>query len=281
LTSWGPGFRIQWRRKQGTSKRNVYTFIAARPVRAVKAKIRALTPRTSQQDLQYVLTRINMVLHGRASYFKHAIAQRIFDMLDTFTWRRVIRMLRERHRWRWKDVRRRFTTPAGQWLPVTAGEIELSGSPRSRSSGIATTAARSPAPGYCNPPDGRHRGEPVALRGARREVRGNGPGAIPAPRPGLLSEPASTNWPVYRRILYRSSRPREPVPMSASKQLTTWVDNFDAGYGGSIVSAAGSISPTRVVMTCPTTQRRTVDLTCCGPRQLLDDLDSFWKLVIG
>ena len=34
-------------------------------------------------------------------------------------------MLRERHHWRWKDVRRRFTTPAGQWLPVTAGEIEL------------------------------------------------------------------------------------------------------------------------------------------------------------
>ena len=24
-----------------------------------------------------------------------------------------------------KDVRRRFTTPTGQWLPVTAGEIKL------------------------------------------------------------------------------------------------------------------------------------------------------------
>ena len=66
-----------------------------------------------------------MVLHGWASYFRHAIAQRVFDMLDNFTWRRVIRMLSERHRWRWKDVRRRFTTPTGQWLPVTAGEIEL------------------------------------------------------------------------------------------------------------------------------------------------------------
>ena len=119
------GFRIQWKRKQGTSKWYVYTFIAARPVRAVKAKIRALTHRTSQQDLEYVLTRINMVLHGWANYFKHAIAQRVFDMLDNFTWRRVIRMLCERHHWRWKDVRRRFTTPTGQWLPVTAGEIEL------------------------------------------------------------------------------------------------------------------------------------------------------------
>ena len=119
------GFRIQWRRKQGTSKWYLYTFIAARSVRAVKAKIRTLTHRTSQKDLGYVLTSINMVLHGWASYFKHAIAQRVFDMLDNFTWRRVIRMLSERHRWRWKDVRRRFTTPTGRWLPVTAGGTEL------------------------------------------------------------------------------------------------------------------------------------------------------------
>ena len=119
------GFRIQWRRKQGTSKWYPCTFIAARSVRAAKAKIRALTHRTTQKDLRYVLTSINMVLHGWASYFKHAIAQRVFDMLDNFTWRRMIRMLRERHHWRWKDVRRRFTTPTGRWLPITAGEIEL------------------------------------------------------------------------------------------------------------------------------------------------------------
>jgi RNA-directed DNA polymerase len=119
------GFRLQQKRKRGTSKWSIYTLIAARPVRAVKAKIRALTHRTSQQDLRYVLTSINMVLHGWASYFKHAIAQRVFDMLDNFTWRRVIRMLCQRHHWRWKDVRRRFTTPTGKWLPVTAGEIEF------------------------------------------------------------------------------------------------------------------------------------------------------------
>ena len=37
----------------------------------------------------------------------------------------MIRMLMERHHWRWKDVRRRFTTPTGRWLPITAGETEL------------------------------------------------------------------------------------------------------------------------------------------------------------
>jgi RNA-directed DNA polymerase len=119
------GFRIQWRRKRGTSRHHVYTFIDDRPVRSVKDKIRALTPRTSQQDLGYVLTRLNQVMHGWANYFRHAVAKNVFAMLDNFAWWRVIRMLTERHRWRWKDVRRRFVTPSGRWLPVTAGETEL------------------------------------------------------------------------------------------------------------------------------------------------------------
>jgi RNA-directed DNA polymerase len=39
------GFHIQWRRKRGSSKWHVYTFIGDRPVRSLKAKVRALTPR--------------------------------------------------------------------------------------------------------------------------------------------------------------------------------------------------------------------------------------------
>jgi RNA-directed DNA polymerase len=119
------GFRIQWRRKRGTSKWYVYTFIDDRPVRSVKAKIRALTRRTSQLDLGYVLTRLNQVMHGWANYFRHAVAKNVFAMLDNFAWWRVIRMLQVRHHWRWKDVRQQFTTLTGRWLPITAGEIEL------------------------------------------------------------------------------------------------------------------------------------------------------------
>jgi RNA-directed DNA polymerase len=119
------GFRIQWRRKRGTSKWYVYTFIDDRPVRSVKAKIRALTSRTSQLDLGYVLTRLNQVMRGWANYFRHAVAKNVFNMLDNLAWQRVIRMLMTRHRWRWKDVRRHFTTPTGRWLPITAGETTL------------------------------------------------------------------------------------------------------------------------------------------------------------
>src|SRR5580700_4774934 len=119
------GFRIQWRRKQGTTKWYVYTFIDDRAIRSLKAKIRALTRRTSQLDPEYVLTRLNQVMHGWANYFRHAVAKNTFSMLDSFAWWRVIRMLRTRHRWRWKDVRRHFTTPTGRWLPITAGGTEL------------------------------------------------------------------------------------------------------------------------------------------------------------
>ncbi|HEX4812256.1 MAG TPA: hypothetical protein VFV66_05835 [Nonomuraea sp.] len=34
-------------------------------------------------------------------------------------------MLQTRHRWNRTDIRRRFTTPSGQWQPITAGEIAL------------------------------------------------------------------------------------------------------------------------------------------------------------
>jgi RNA-directed DNA polymerase len=119
------GFRIQWRRKRGTNKWYVYTFIDARPIRSLKARIRALTRRTSQGHLGYVLGRLNLLMHGWAGYFRHAIAKNIFVMLDNFAWWRVVRMLRERHHWRWRDVRRVLVTPQGRWQPVTAGEVRL------------------------------------------------------------------------------------------------------------------------------------------------------------
>jgi RNA-directed DNA polymerase len=119
------GFRIQRRRKRGTTKSYVYTFIDQRPIRSIKAKIRALTHRLSQQDLKTVLIRLNQVMHGWANYFKYAVAKNVFGMLDNFAWRRVLRMLGVRHHWKWKDVRRQFIDPTGRWLPITADGIEL------------------------------------------------------------------------------------------------------------------------------------------------------------
>ena len=119
------GFHIQWRRKRGSNKWHVYTFIADRPVRSVKAKIRALTNRNSQQDLRHVLIRLNQIMHGWAAYFRHAVAKHTFSAIAEFAWRRVVTMVRNRHHWQWADVRRWLIGPTGRWQQPTADGIEL------------------------------------------------------------------------------------------------------------------------------------------------------------
>jgi RNA-directed DNA polymerase len=119
------GFRIQWARKRGTPTWHVYTFISDRPLRSVKAKIRALTPRTSQAELKDTLIRINQITRGWANYFRHAIASRTFNHLQQYTWWRIVRWQRTRHRWNWKDVRRWLTDPHGRWKPITADGTAL------------------------------------------------------------------------------------------------------------------------------------------------------------
>ncbi len=119
------GFRIQWKRKRGTNKWYVYTFIADRPFRAVKAKIRALTHRVSQANMGTVIGRINQILRGWTNYFRHAVCKHTLNRLRHFVEWRLIRWLRKRHRWRWGQFRRRFTTPNGRWLPIAADGIVL------------------------------------------------------------------------------------------------------------------------------------------------------------
>ncbi|GAA3268842.1 group II intron reverse transcriptase/maturase [Dactylosporangium vinaceum] len=119
------GFHIQWRRKRGTQKWYVYTFIAQRPIRSLKTKIRDQTRRTSQVNPGAALLRINQILHGWAQYFKHAVAKHTFRHLRRFVWWRIIRWLTVLHRWRWKEIRRRFTDHTGRWLPLSANGITL------------------------------------------------------------------------------------------------------------------------------------------------------------
>lgn len=119
------GFHIQWRRKRGTNQWYVYTFIADRPVKAVKAKIRALTHRTSQANMGTTLTRINQILRGWVNYFRHAVCSHTLDHVGHFVNWRMIRWLRKRHRWRWGQLRRQFTTASGRWLPLSADGVVL------------------------------------------------------------------------------------------------------------------------------------------------------------
>lgn len=119
------GFRIQWRRKMGTNKWHVYTFIADRPVRSLKVKIRAATSRSSQQDPKAVLIRLGQIIRGWSTYFRHAVCKHTFARLAHFVWWRVARWLSTLHRWTWTDFRRQFTRPDGRWKPLSAGGINL------------------------------------------------------------------------------------------------------------------------------------------------------------
>ncbi|MFH8739013.1 group II intron reverse transcriptase/maturase [Streptomyces sp. NPDC017964] len=120
------GFHIQWRRKKGTrDKWHVYTFIADRPLRSLKDKIRALTPRSTQANPRDVLIRINQITRGWAHYFKHAVAKHTFNYLRHFAHMRVLRWMMRLHRWRWKDVRRWLRQPDGSWRQPHADGIEL------------------------------------------------------------------------------------------------------------------------------------------------------------
>jgi RNA-directed DNA polymerase len=115
------GFRIRWKRKRGTNKWYVYTFIADRPVRSLKAKIRALTHKTSQWDLASVLTRLGQIMRGWANYYKHAVAKNTFGKLDDFTFWRLAHMLRARHGWNWGQLRRHLTAATGRWRIAAEG----------------------------------------------------------------------------------------------------------------------------------------------------------------
>lgn len=119
------GFHIQWKRKRGSDKWHVYTFIGDRPVDSVKTKVRALTHRTSQQDPAAVLTRLGQILRGWSAYFRHAAAKNTFRHVAHFVWNRVARWLRQLHRWSWAQFRRNFTTAWGRWLPISADGVEL------------------------------------------------------------------------------------------------------------------------------------------------------------
>ncbi|MFF4764621.1 group II intron maturase-specific domain-containing protein [Streptomyces sp. NPDC001292] len=119
------GFRIQWKRKRGTDKWYVYTFIADRPIRSLKDRIRALTRRKSQQNPKAVLARLNLIMHGWANYFRHAVCKHTLSNLANFVWWRVVKWMQTLHRWRWKDVRRWLRTPDGSWKPISVDGAEL------------------------------------------------------------------------------------------------------------------------------------------------------------
>jgi RNA-directed DNA polymerase len=119
------GFRIRWMPKRGSHRWHIYTFIGAKAIRALRDKIRALTRRTSQLNPRAVLIRLNQIMYGWASYFRHAVAKHTFSELAAFAWRRVVSWIKTKRRWNWTKVRQWLRGPHGTWQPIRIDGIEL------------------------------------------------------------------------------------------------------------------------------------------------------------
>jgi len=116
------GWRIQRRRKRGTGRHHLYTYPSKKALLSVTARVRALTRRAKNRTLLELLHRLNPVLRGWATYFKHGVSKRTFDYLGHFAWQRVVGWLRKRHPGiGWAALRRRFLPG---WRPTEHG-IEL------------------------------------------------------------------------------------------------------------------------------------------------------------
>lgn len=92
------GFHIRRRRKQGTQKHYVYTTPAKDRVNTIKRKVRQRTHRsTRHQTVAYTITTVNNMVRGWANYFRHGVSKAIFNVIDHFTWWRLIQWIRRKH----------------------------------------------------------------------------------------------------------------------------------------------------------------------------------------
>lgn len=116
------GRRIQRHRKRGTERQHVYTYPSKAALAAIKEKVRAATPRSTDQSLADLCDRLNPALRGWTTHFRHDVSKATFSYLRAFTWRRVVGWLRKKHpRATWKQLRRRYLP---EWWP-TEGEKTL------------------------------------------------------------------------------------------------------------------------------------------------------------
>ena len=85
--------------------------------------MKTICRRSINQPLQSLIRQLNPALRGWCAYFRPGVSAVTFARLAEFTWDRVKRWARRKHRWiTLKTIRRRYCN--GGWWPVTT-EITL------------------------------------------------------------------------------------------------------------------------------------------------------------
>jgi RNA-directed DNA polymerase len=117
------GWRIQRHLKRGTTRQYVYNYPAAKALRAVTARCKAICRMNVSLPLAALLHQLNPVLRGWTAYFRPGVSSRAFQHLRMAVWRQVFGWLRRKHPSAgWKELRRRFC--GGRWWPRD-GEVSL------------------------------------------------------------------------------------------------------------------------------------------------------------
>jgi hypothetical protein len=153
--------------------------------------VRTLTQGNTHLPLAVLLHRLNQVLRGWTTYFRHAASAKTFACLGAFTWRRVWLWLRHKHRRSsWKELRRLYAPSgvpaqgkASLFNPATVSIIRY----RYRGADIPSPwtwpdreAAACPVAGTRGEPDARPTGTSGSEGGPGKR---NGREAVTAPRP--------------------------------------------------------------------------------------------------
>jgi hypothetical protein len=107
------GFPIRRQRKRGTQKWYVYTKPSKKAIQSIKDKVSAKTYRsTRHQDLDKLITSLNMSLVGWANHFRHGVSKDTFSAVDHHAWHRLMRWIRAKYAGKtglsMKQMRRRF-----------------------------------------------------------------------------------------------------------------------------------------------------------------------------
>jgi RNA-directed DNA polymerase len=92
------GWRIQRRARRGrTGGTAIYTYPSKKSMASIKDKVRTLTRRAKHRTLADLLRRLNPVLRGWCTYFRHGVCKRTFSYTDHFAFWRVVGWLKKRH----------------------------------------------------------------------------------------------------------------------------------------------------------------------------------------
>jgi len=148
------GFHIRRMRKRGTNKHCVYTVPSKKAVQAVKDTVRRRTNRsTLHLSLEEMLVSLNRTLRGWANYFRHGVSARVFSIVDSHAWWRIVGWIRAKYQGKsrvgMREVRHRFCDQG--WRIVHNGVVFTGASSvsvtryRRRGSNIATPWTPKPA----------------------------------------------------------------------------------------------------------------------------------------